>query len=174
MVKHICKLSVHEFVDWVLEGGDLLFGSVSSSRMLEGIEVHIAFQKETAGQTEVAISYSQLSDLAAVALSGRIDVLHENDSHVVIEELKSTRQALASITEACLPHILQAKTYAAMYCAQHDIKKIETKITYISVYNQDTAQFSHTYTAHEALSWLRSCCEQILHETEIDLEHKNP
>ena len=97
MDKHICKLSVHEFVDWILEGGDLVFGSPSAKRLLEGTETHIAVQSESSGQSEVFIKYTQLSDVVALELNGRIDLLHERDGKVIIEELKS------SIPESPIP-----------------------------------------------------------------------
>ena len=111
MDKHICKLSVHEFVDWILEGGDLVFGSPSAKRMLEGTETHIAVQNASSGQSEVSIKYTQLSDVVALEIAGRIDLLYEVDGKVTIEELKSTYQKPDTIRNAQQAHILQAKCY---------------------------------------------------------------
>ena len=171
MDKHICKLSVHEFVDWTLTGGDLVFGSVSSKRLLEGTETHIAVQKKSKGKSEVFITYSQLSDTAALELSGRIDLLYDDGDIVTIEELKSTLQNPDLIMEASLAHTVQAKCYAAMYCAQYDIDEIEVKVTYVAVKTHRKTSFTETFKSRELVDWLRAKCEEILYETEIDLEH---
>ena len=172
MDKHICKLSVHEFVDWILEGGDLVFGMQSSKRLLEGTETHIAVQKASEAKSEVFITYTQLSDMAAVEITGRIDLLHEHDGGVIIEELKSTYKDPESIKEAFLPHLLQAKCYAAMYCAKSDIDEIEVRVTYVSVKTHKKAPITEIYKSSELLSWLRSKCGEILYETELEAEYR--
>ncbi len=173
MDKHICKISVHEFVDWILEGGDLVFGMPSAKRMQEGIDTHVAFQEKSDAKSEVAISYTQLSDLAALHISGRMDLLHETEDRIIIEELKSTYKKPEDIKEAALAHTLQAKCYAAMYCSLNDIDEIETWVTYVHVRTQESCVIAETYKAKELISWLRSKCDEILYDAELDIEHKN-
>ena len=172
MDKHICKISVHEFVDWILEGGDLVFGAASAKRMQDGIETHVAVQKTTDGKCEVHITYTQLSDVVALEISGRIDILHENDGKVTIEELKSTYNDLNTITQSVQAHLLQAKCYAAMYCVQHDVKEIGVMVTYVSVRSHETKELLETYKSSELINWLHSKCDDIIYETELDLKHK--
>jgi len=156
----------------MLTGGDLVFGSVSSKRMLEGIETHVAIQQISKAQSEVQMKYTQLSDTVALELSGRIDLLHEKDGKVIVEELKSTYQDLESIAEARLPHIMQAKCYAAMYCDKYDVDEIEVRVTYVSVSTHKKVSISEVHKSSVLINWLRSKCEEILYETEIEVEHK--
>ena len=172
MDKHICKLSVHEFVDWILEGGDLVFGSPSAKRLLEGTETHVAVQNASSGQSEVFIKYTQLSDVVALELTGRIDLLHERDGKVIIEELKSTYQKPDTIKQAQQAHLLQAKCYAAMYCTQKDINEIEVQVTYVTVRTHEKTVITEIYDSRELIDWLRAKCGQIIYETELEIEHR--
>lgn len=171
MVKHICKLSVHEFVDRIISGGDLVFGGASVKRMQEGIATHMAIQEVSQAKSEVYVSYSQLTDISAIEISGRIDLLYEDDDKVIIEELKSTHAPLDSIKEPVVNHHLQAKCYAAMYCIENDINSIDVTVTYVKVKTLEHKEFTEHYDAKYLVEWLRSKCDQILYDIEVDIKH---
>ncbi|MCK5129215.1 MAG: PD-(D/E)XK nuclease family protein [Clostridiales bacterium] len=173
MVKHICKLSVHEFVEKVVGGGDLVFSGTSMKRMQEGTQIHSAIQKESIAQSEVLISYNQLNDTAGVEISGRIDLLHDYDDSIIIEELKSTHQKLSNIKQPEYSHMVQAKCYAGMYCHLHKVSSIEVKVTYISAKTMEHIEFSEIFNSNKIKAWLRSKCDEILLDITQDIIHKN-
>ena len=171
MNKHISKLSVHEFVDLVLEGGDLLFGGASGKRLLEGIETHTAIQEKSNAKSEFSLSYTQLTDMAVLELSGRVDLLRDYGKIVTIEELKSTYQKLDSIKKPTQAHLIQAKCYAAMYSVIHDVDEIEVTVTYVSVKTHEFREFPQVFKSDNLINWLRSKCDEILYQIELDIEH---
>ncbi len=149
-----------------------MFGMPSAKRMQEGIDTHVAYQEKSDAKSEVSIAYTQLSDVAALAISGRMDLLHDDGERVIIQELKSTYKKPNDINQAQLAHSLQAKCYAAMYCEQFEVKEIETWVTYVNVRTHESKAISEIYTSRELISWLRSKCDEILYEAELELEHK--
>ena len=145
------KLSVRDLVEFVLRKGDLQAGSISPSRLQDGIKAHQYIQKTSGADylAEVTLSYSyspapgssenrRLSDNLLLEIKGRADGVIRKESLACIDEIKTTTLDLELIDESFNDlHWAQAQCYAFMYAMQEGLETMETQLTYFQL---DTAQ----------------------------------
>lgn len=142
--KHVVKISVREIIEFVLKSGDLSSEYMGSSKAVEGTKAHRFIQKGRPEEytSEVPITYS--IDLKEISLevSGRIDGIYKYEDRVVIDEIKSTSQALEYINEDYnILHWAQVKCYAYIYADENGLEDIEVQLTYINRESQENKSF---------------------------------
>jgi DNA excision repair protein ERCC-2 len=140
------RLSVRNFVEFVLRSGDLSAAFRGTSRMVDGTRFHQVVQyarveecPEGAHYTpEVTVSYAVDRDDIALELNGRIDGIYEDENGIVIEEIKTTGEDLSNLREDRNPvYWAQARVYAFIFAEQNDIVDIDVQLTY---YQADTGE----------------------------------
>ncbi len=171
MNRKVYNLSVHEFVERIHVGGDLVASGSSPTRMREGTLAHQKRQIEAKLQSEVPISHQVDGKLSSIAISGRIDGIEETMDGIIIEEIKSTYGDAAAMTAPLATHLSQAKCYSSIYCIQNDIKDISVRIAYIQLPDGKVKLFTEHYEASELINWFDACCARILHDIDHHIEH---
>ena len=94
-------LSVRELVEAALPQGDLVLIPSSGRRLQDGTRLHQHYQKnvEAPGyQAEVPLCYTLNTPHLDLEISGRIDGIIDSGETIILEELKTTAQALDAIT----------------------------------------------------------------------------
>jgi DNA excision repair protein ERCC-2 len=120
-------------VAFVLKSGDLELAFKGSQRALEGLRAHQRIQQSRAAgyESEVPVHRVVETDRFRLVISGRIDGVFNDAGATVIDEIKSTRRDLAILRDDPHPlHWGQAKLYAWMYAAAHDLADIAVQLTY--------------------------------------------
>ena len=116
MPKPLLKTSVRELIGFVLRSGDLAAGGFSCpDRMVEGTRGHQKVQNARPDdyQPEVPVSYLVETEEIALEISGRIDgLLAEEDSTVLVDEIKTTDADPEEDPPENPAHWAQAKVYA--------------------------------------------------------------
>ncbi|MGD8266917.1 MAG: helicase C-terminal domain-containing protein [Desulfobacterales bacterium] len=172
-MKPIVNVAVRTLVEFTLQSGDLELTFKGSQRALEGLRAHQVIQRaRPAGYApEVPVRHTLENDRLILEISGRIDGVFEDGAVTVIDEIKSTRRELTSLEDHQSPlHWGQAKVYAWMYAAHHDLPAIDAQLTYFHLetgrtleirkgYNFETlAAFGETLAA-EFMAWAQ-CLEK--------------
>lgn len=162
MDKLIKKIAVRELIEYTLRSGDIRTTFLSSARAVDGIRAHQKVQKEAGEnyQQEVSIQLSIPSNDFQLILHGRIDGVLKEGNTVIIDEIKSTGARLEDIKGDNPLHWAQVKMYAYMYCLQHDIGIIKTRLTYVELEEFKLKQFTQDYT----LNVLKEFFDHVIHQ----------
>jgi DNA excision repair protein ERCC-2 len=140
--KKVC-ISVRNLIEYTLRSGDINSISIGSSRMVDGIKAHSAFQKRAGKnyEKEVSISLEVESSDITILLRGRIDGVICSDDMMTIDEIKTTGRDLEDIKGDNELHWAQVKMYAYMYMINNNIDKINIRLTYIELETMRVKQF---------------------------------
>lgn len=147
-MKPIVNVAVRTLVEFTLQSGDLELAFKGSQRALEGLRAHQKIQRaRPAGyMPEVPVRHTLENDRLILEISGRIDGVFEDGAVTVVDEIKSTRRDLASLENRQNPvHWGQAKVYAWMYAARHDLSAIDAQLTYYHLETGRTLEIREGY-----------------------------
>ena len=169
--KKIYYISVHQFVDMTMTGGDLAISPVSTKRMQQGIETHVKRQQEQKKISELPLEYTSEGTCAAVCVKGRADIVDVCSETPIIEEIKTIFGVKNNILKQ--EHLVQCKCYCAMYLIKENLTKIGARITYIEYESSRTQFFEYEYTRDEILDWFYEKLNYILSIFERRQEHVN-
>ncbi|UCC11808.1 MAG: ATP-dependent DNA helicase [candidate division WOR-3 bacterium] len=145
-------ISVRELVAYALRSGDLdttQFGTVSPT---DAIAAHTIVQnvRPSGYRREIPIHHQVETDDFVLEVSGRIDGLFTQTDPAIVEEIKTTREDLATISQREDPyHWGQVKTYAYMYAREHDLDRIGVQLTYFQREHGTMKEVRRSYTAAE-------------------------
>jgi DNA excision repair protein ERCC-2 len=147
------KISIRSLVEFIYRGGDLDATMKSSVSMVEGTRIHQLVQSNYVGFTkEVALKYTCLleGDIE-ITLSGRADGIKDDDTEVVIDEIKSTFEDVDHLDEDfSFLHWAQVMLYGAIYTKDKGLDAIDLQLSYYSLKTETIKQFRKHLTA-EAL-----------------------
>jgi DNA excision repair protein ERCC-2 len=148
--QHYLKTSVRNLVEFVMKEGDLSPGGFQKrDRGQAGTRGHRRIQKSRPEGYEAEVDICHLVEKEGLQLEilGRIDGIFTTEQPVVIEEIKTTTQALGLIDEHHHPlHWAQAQCYAYMYALQHDLTEIRIQLTYYQLDSQAEKTFRRDFT----------------------------
>ncbi len=138
------SIGVRELVEFVLRSGDLKVEFTGASRAVDAIKLHqkIQYSRPAEVAAEVAITHRVETPDLVLDITGRIDGVSKGGAVPVIDEIKTTRRN----PEECLReenplHWGQAKVYAFLYAAEHDLADIGVQLTYARL---ETGAFRET------------------------------
>ncbi|EJO5349133.1 ATP-dependent DNA helicase [Clostridium botulinum] len=152
------NISVRNLVEFILRNGDIDIGYLGGSRAQEGIKAHKKLQKirmENATpllmmeyEKEVLLKYSIEYKDFLFNIEGRADgIIIEKDS-VTIEEIKTTTRDLDELKENLL-HWAQAKCYAFIYSREKNLEKINIKLTYYNIKNENIKSIDKSFDIYK-------------------------
>lgn len=150
--KSTIKVSVRNLVEFILMGGDLVFGFTGSSRNNEAIKAHQLVQKAGGDnyQKEVHVSYLAEEEDINLEVNGRIDGVIKEDNHYTIDEIKTTTKDLEYIQEDFnILHWAQAKCYGFIFCLQNNLETIDIQLTYYHLETRDIKRFVKPYSLED-------------------------
>lgn len=169
--RFVLKTSVRRMVEFLLREGDIRSGGAamaSQETMLEGGRLHRKIQRDQGPDyaSEVPLSLSFEEKGYTLILEGRADGIEtlakkdrdgadeeDEESGVLIDEIKCVRRKLEEIKEPDSLHLAQAKCYAAIYVRQQPIDKIGVQITYCHMETEEILRIRHNYGAEELEAW---------------------
>ncbi|WP_456272205.1 helicase C-terminal domain-containing protein [Bacillus sp. AK031] len=146
------KLSVRNLVEYVYKSGSIDQRFQNSSSMTEGTRLHKKLQRnyKEGDKSEEYLSIEISHEDLTFKVEGRCDGLLFDGEDVIIDEIKSTRQSLADIDEDSYPvHWAQGKVYAYIYANDHNLEKIQVRLTYIQADTEETHHFDQNFTLKE-------------------------
>lgn len=136
LTKPTYSIAVRSLVEYVLRSGDLRYDLLSTVSSVEGIRAHQRVQSNRPPQYQAEVPVIHVVEHAdfEIHVTGRIDGVLVEGARVVVDEIKSTRQPLKELEETPNPiHWGQAKCYAYIWAAQHDLDDIVVRLTYVNV-----------------------------------------
>ena len=130
---------------------------------MAGIRAHQKIQRgRPAGyQAEVAVSHVVDQEDFDLHISGRIDGVMEEESRVVVEEIKSTRRPLDDLEENPNPlHWGQAKCYAYLWTLQHQQGDVVVRLTYMHMDSGRIREIEQDISFHDLEGFFNALLER--------------
>ena len=146
------EVGVREIAYFLYASGDLSQDFFSNTSAIEGTKCHQFLQRKynEQSQKEFFIKNNVKINDDEIELAGRIDgVLNEN-SEIIIEEIKSTRLNLDFIDlNYHNEHLAQLKLYGYMYMDLYELTSIKLRLTYINISSYKTKTFDLLFSYDE-------------------------
>ena len=159
------KIAIKELAYFVHQSGDLTTEFFSNADLEIGKRAHSYLQGlyEDKDEKEYYIKQSFNIGGKDYELHGFIDGVLNVHECIVIEEIKSTTIDLDEIsTDYHKEHLAQAKIYAYLYALQHNMEKINVRLTYISIVDYDTKSFDFLFEIKELEDFTFSALEEYI------------
>lgn len=176
--KGIMKISVRNFVEFLLREGDIdnRQGRGSSVEAMQaGSRIHRKIQKGMGANyhAEVPLRIALDQGDYELIIDGRADgILIEredgetytyaddynqihlpHDVRVTIDEIKGIYQKPELLTAPVAVHRAQAMCYAYIYAVQHDLEQIRIQMTYCNLDTQEIRYFQEEFLFEELAQW---------------------
>lgn len=158
MESQIIRISVRNLVEFILRSGDIdnrITGSMEKDAMLQGSRIHRKIQKRMGSdyRAEVPLKIECPCEGFVLQVEGRADGIMEEDSMMLIDEIKGVLRELEHISSPVGVHLAQAKCYAYIYARQQELEKIGVQITYCHMETEEIKRFRETYSLKELEEW---------------------
>ncbi|HYH01513.1 MAG TPA: helicase C-terminal domain-containing protein [Bacillota bacterium] len=147
MAEQDVRVSVGDLLSIDFHQSDLGGGDLLSVRFQEGIQGHQLLRNRRGPdyQTEVPLKFSYHWEDYCLIVRGRMDGVIETDSTIVIEEIKTTYLALATLELAMFQvHEAQLQLYLYFMQTLHPEKTVTGRLTYLNL--EDLAEKSFSVT----------------------------
>ncbi|CAG9620521.1 ATP-dependent DNA helicase [Sutcliffiella rhizosphaerae] len=141
-------VSVRKLVEFVMMNGSIDSRFVGSNVLQEGTKTHQRIQKLRGEgyEKEVYLSLKKQVESFLLLIEGRCDGIYHTEERITIEEIKTTKRELNTITELDYPaYWAQLKMYAFMYMEENEISEIDIQMVYARRDNEDTVTFRRHY-----------------------------
>ena len=142
-------VNVRTLAEFALEGGDLAVDSALMERMREGMEGHVALQRQldATWRTEEPMQIEAEFGEITLRIQGRADAVRRWAGDPILEEIKTTRRNPSAIAPDAYPvHWAQAELYAAILCRKEGFPQCEVALVYYNL-SGARARFARQYTA---------------------------
>lgn len=169
------NIAVRSLVEYSLRSGDLVMEFSGARRAVDAIRAHQRVQRSrpVGYMSEVPVDYQFESEDFILNIGGRIDGIYPADSDrpPCIDEIKTTLRDLDEVIDRQNSlHWGQAKTYAFMYSASHDLSEIHVQLTYYHLesgkireqrvaYDREQLQMFFNDLVSRYLHWARTVIE---------------
>lgn len=130
------KVGVKDLLEVFYHPKDLGTSPAPSTRGLEGTQGHrlIAAQRPPGYRAEVPVTFEYDWHDYHLSVSGRMDGLEENESGLIVEEVKTTYLPLANISPGQYPlHEAQLQLYLYFLMIQNPDKDVSGRLTYLNM-----------------------------------------
>lgn len=154
------SISVRSLVEFLLRSGDIdnrHIGKATEDRMQEGSRIHRMIQKKagTDYRAEVPLKYTTEIGEYILTVEGRADGIIENEQGVTIDEIKGTYRDVNKMKGPLSVHLAQAKCYAFMYAYANNLKRINVRMTYCNMDNEELKFFVEEYAFRTLELWFK-------------------
>ncbi|MCP4693245.1 MAG: DEAD/DEAH box helicase [Desulfobacterales bacterium] len=151
-LKRELTIAVRTLVEIVSRSGDLRNDFFGAIRSVEAIRAHQKVQRSRPETytAEEAVSHRVETDRFLLKIGGRIDGVFRLPDQVIIDEIKTTTRPLADFEKKENPvHWSQAKAYAFIFAAEHDLETIDVQLTYYRIDTGETREFRKSFPLEE-------------------------
>lgn len=116
---------------------------------------------EERGETEQGPEHSPGTGTRySITVEGRADGIIQEDTGVVVDEIKGIFRSLEYMEEPVSVHLAQAKCYAYLYASDHNLNQMTVQMTYCNLETEDIKRFRETYTFGELENWFFDILEE--------------
>lgn len=145
------KTSVRKLIEFVMRSGDIDNRFRDNNRMVEGIKAHQKIQKsyKESYKSEYFLKNVTKIDDMEFHVEGRADGLIKEKDYYTIDEIKSTTRHLDKLDGENKLHWAQAFCYGYFFAVNKDLKKINIKLTYVSLDDYKVKEFEKEKTLDE-------------------------
>ena len=199
MAERYIKISVRNFVEFMLRSGDIDHRKHVSSEnaMVEGGRIHRMIQRRMGSEyeAEVFLKYEEETLDYKLIIDGRADGIittqtprdrkKENSlelpfmmeegylgQHVTIDEIKGTYRELEKIKAPSPVHLAQAKVYAYIYGTQKALETIGVRMTYCNMDTEELKYFIEEYSLEELEVWFLNLVEEYKKWAQFQIDWK--
>ena len=165
-MKKIINVSARDLVEFIFKQGSInnLFQGISRNK--EGISVHKKIQgsyiKEEFSK-EVFLSHEIEYEDFILKISGRADGIWKSLLGYKVEEIKSTSHPLEKIDESFYHvHLAQAKVYAYIFSLEENLNKIDIKLTYYNILNEEIKILEFNFSIDELTEFFNDLINRYL------------
>ena len=171
-MKKQISIAVRSLVEYVLRSGDLVMEFTGTRRTVDAIRAHQKVQRSRPADylSEVPVNYRFDSEDFMLDIGGRIDGVYPAgpEQPFCIDEIKTTVHNLDEVIGQNNPlHWGQAKTYAFMYAAAHDLSKIDVQLTYYHLESGKVQTQRQSFTREQLQGFFRDLVTRYLHWAKI-------
>lgn len=171
-------ISVRTLVEFLYREGDIdnRNGGASEITMQEGSRMHRKLQKDAGEQ--YASEVPLLLETDDLVLEGRADGIYYGripESYAMsegnfwtIDEIKTTYRNVGRIRKPKAVHLAQARCYAYMYAKDHDLKRVNVRMTYCNLASEKIRYFFEEWTMEDLSGWMDS----LLHRYQKWLDYR--
>lgn len=158
MESQVIKISVRNLVEFILREGDIdrrMAGGMDRDAMLQGSRIHRKIQKRMGSnyRAEVPLRIECPCEEFVLQIEGRADGILEEDSMVVVDEIKGVLSSLEYISKPVGVHLAQAKCYAYIYARQRELKQIGIQMTYCQIETEEIKRFRELFEFEALEAW---------------------
>jgi len=175
----VIKISIRNMVEFLLRGGSINSGYMSSNRAVEGTILHQKLQNrhkieaEKSGLTyksEVSLKHSFTYKQYQYEAEGRADGLVTGGKLAVIEEIKSSLRPVEQIqNDPNHWHWAQAKCYGYIYSHLNNITNTEIRLTYGHLESEESVSFTQEMSFSELETFFFSIIERYHQFSEMEV-----
>ncbi len=163
----IIKISVRNLVEFILRAGDIDNRRGTGSKvepMQAGSRLHRKLQKRMGASyhAEVSLSIELKQDDFLLRIEGRADGIIEDQSGVVVDEIKGMYKNVLKMKEPVLVHLAQAKCYAYMYALKNRLETIDVQMTYCNLETEQIKYFKESFRFEELEQWFLALTGQYM------------
>lgn len=166
MEQTVIRISVRNLVEFLLRSGDLdsrYGGRKEVEAMQAGSRLHRKLQKRMGPgyQAEVTLKYPVMLDGFCVSLEGRADgIWTDEESTVVVDEIKGTYRDVMQMEEAFPVHLAQARCYAWIYAEQNHLECVRIRMIYANLDTEETRTFMEFCAKEELDAWFQALMKE--------------
>ena len=158
------RISVRHLVEFLLREGDIdnRHQGGSDNAMQEGSRIHRMIQKRMGAdyKAEVFLSYTHPAGRYYLVVEGRADGIVDQNSEVMVDEIKGTYRDLDKLRRPVPVHLAQAKCYAYIYCLQNQRKQARVRMTYCNIETEDIRYFYQDFSFEELEEWFQGLIKE--------------
>lgn len=110
-------------------------------------------EKKELQETMEMENSEEYSDRYSITVEGRADGIIQEDDGVAVDEIKGVFRKLEYMEEPVPVHLAQAKCYAYLYAAEHNLDQMTVQMTYCNLETEDIKRFRETYDFEELEDW---------------------
>lgn len=170
------KLSVRNLVEFVLRSGDLDNRRTSSAEkdaMQAGSRIHRKIQKRMGAnyQAEVTMHHLVEENEFTLLIEGRADGIIEEDTEVIIDEIKGVYLDVSYLKEPIPVHLAQVMCYGYFYCFDHQKDQVTLQLTYCNIETEEIRRFQVVKTYEELEEWFGCLSHEYIKWARYLYEH---
>lgn len=168
-------IAVREIAYFLYSSGDLSVDFFSNSSKKDGKKAHQYLQNKYKNIDEKEYYIKKIIKYRddEITIHGFIDGVINEDSTIILEEIKSTKLNLKLIEiDYHKEHLAQLMLYAYMYSEINDLEEVNVRLTYINITDYKTKSFPITYKIEELKSFFYESIDKYIDWLEI-IEEKS-
>lgn len=159
------RISVRSLVEFLMRSGDIderAGRGLQLNAMQEGTRIHKKLQRAMGSgyDAEVPLAVAVSGERYVLTIEGRADGIFAREGIPCIDEIKGVYRDVSEMEAPVPVHLVQAKCYAYMYAAAHELPEIGVQMTYCDLDTEEVRRFYERYAFAELRAWFDALMEE--------------